>query len=234
MIILGDYLEELKKIEDKSIDFIFIDPPYGVTANKWDNIISFDQMWKEFNRISQENAVTAIFSAQPFTTKLIHSNIDKFKYCWYWRKNQGTNFFHAQRMPIRKMEDICIFGGKTYYPQITDGHVPTNSAKGKSYGKTYHGINKREYKGGITTRYPDNILTFNCVDNYSRLHSSQKPLDLCEYIIKTYTKENDTVLDCFAGSGTTLLAAKNTNRKYIGIDNNLEFINIIKNRLNNE
>jgi site-specific DNA-methyltransferase (adenine-specific) len=106
----GDCLELLSKVPDKSVDFFLIDPPYGLTAPKWDQIVSFEELWKEFNRIGKKNSVAAIFGSQPFTTKVITSNIKKFKYCWYWNKNQGTNFFHAKRMPIRKVEEICIFG----------------------------------------------------------------------------------------------------------------------------
>lgn len=230
-IILGNCIDKLKNIEDKSVNFICIDPPYGITAPEWDIIVPFDYLWNEFNRIGKLNSMIAIFASQPFTTQVISSNIQKFKYCWYWKKNQGTNFFHAKRMPIRKIEEICIFGGKIYYPQITDGHIPTNSAKGCSNGKAYFGTNTRDYEGGKTTRYPTNILEFKCVDNYSRLHSSQKPLDLVEYLIKTYTLEHDVVLDCFAGSGTTLIASKNLNRQFIGIEKEESYYNIILKRL---
>lgn len=227
----GDCLELMKNIPDKSIDFICIDPPYGLTAPKWDSIVSFDSLWTQFDRIGKSECIIAIFGCQPFTTKVISSNIDKFKYCWYWNKNQGTNFFHAKRMPIRKVEEISIFGGKTYNPQITDGHIPTNSAKGCSTGKVYYGTNKRNTEGGKTTRFPDNILNFKCVDNYSRIHSSQKPIDLLEYLIKTYTNENDLILDCFAGSGTTLLAAKNLNRQFIGIEKEKEYYDLCVKRV---
>jgi DNA modification methylase len=230
-ILHGDCLELMKDIPDGSVDFICIDPPYGMTAPKWDSIVSFDSLWSEFNRIGKKDYITAIFGSQPFTTMVINSNIKNFKYCWYWNKNQGTNFFHAKRMPIRKVEEVCIFGGKKYNPQITDGHIPTNSAKGCSNGKAYHGVNTRDYEGGKTTRFPDNILNFKCVDNYSRQHSSQKPLDLVEYLINTYSDENDIVLDCFAGSGTTLLAAKNLNRQFIGIEKEEEYYNICLERL---
>jgi len=227
----GDCLELMKNIPDKSVDFVFIDPPFGLTAPKWDSIVSFDSLWSEFNRIGKNGYITAIFGCQPFTTKVISSNINNFKYCWYWNKNQGTNFFHAKRMPIRKVEEISIFGGRLYYPQISEGHVPTNSAKGCSNGKTYHGKNIRNYTGGKTTRFPDNILNFKCVDNYSRAHSSQKPVELLEYLIKTYTKEQDVVLDCFAGSGSTLIAARNLNRQFIGIEKEKEYYNICVDRL---
>jgi DNA modification methylase len=228
---LGDCLELLKKIPDKSIQFICIDPPYGITASKWDSIVSFESLWIEFDRVGIEGYVTAIFGCQPFTTKVISSNMQEFKYCWYWIKNQGTNFFHAKRMPIRKVEEISIFGGKTYNAQITDGHIPTNSAKGCYNGKVYHGTNTRDYEGGKTTRYPDNILKFKCVDNYSRVHANQKPVELLEYLINTYSNVNDIILDCFAGSGSTLVAAKNLNRQYIGIEKEKEFYDICLERL---
>lgn len=230
-IIFGDCFECLDSVDDCSVDLIFTDPPYGSTAQEWDKEVNFEFLWKKFKRILKKDSVIAIFSAQPFTTKLINSNIDDFKYCWYWVKNQATNFFHAKRMPMRKIEEICIFGGKRYYPQITDGHIPTNSAKGCSNGQVYYGKNKRDYVGGKTTRMPNNILDFKCVDNYSRKHPNQKPLDLCEYIVKTYTQENDVVLDCFAGSGSIGIAAKNCGRRFIMIENNSFYQETIKSRL---
>jgi len=223
---LGDCLEVMKTIEDNSIDFICCDLPYGLTAPKWDEHIDMVELWKQYNRIIKKDGTIALFASQPFTTKIISSNEKDFRYCWYWLKNQGTNFFHAKRMPIRKVEEICIFKKGKYYPQITDGHIPTNSAKGCSNGKAYHGTNTRDYEGGKTTRFPTNILDFKCVDNYSRLHSSEKPIDLLEYLIKTYTDETDMVLDNTFGSCTTGIACINTNRNFIGIENNKEYFNI--------
>jgi len=228
----NDCFETLSKLADKSIDFVFIDPPYGITAPKWDKVVDFEKLWKELHRVLKKDRVIAVFGSQPFTTHLIHSNIKNYKYSWYWIKNQGTNFFHAKRMPIRKVEEICIFGGKKYNPQITDGHEPTNSAKGCSNGQAYHGTKTRDYEGGKTTRFPTNILEYKCVDNYSREHSSQKPVDLCEYIIKTYTDENDTVLDCFSGSGTVGEACLRTNRNAILSDIDVGYYEITRKRLN--
>ena len=222
----GDTIEQMKLIPDKSIDFICCDLPYGLTAPKWDEHIDMVELWKQYNRIIKKDGTIALFASQPFTTKIISSNEKDFRYCWYWLKNQGTNFFHAKRMPIRKVEEICIFKKGKYYPQITDGHIPTNSAKSCSNGKAYHGTNTRDYKGGKTTRFPTNILDFKCVDNYSRLHSSEKPIDLLDYLIKTYTDETDMVLDNTFGSCTTGIACINTNRNFIGIENNKEYFNI--------
>ena len=134
-------------------------------------------------------------------------------------------------MPIRKVEEICVFYKGYYNYQKSTGHIPTNSAKGCSNGKAYHGSNKRDYEGGSTERYPTNILEFNCVDNYSRVHPSQKPVDLLEYLIKTYTNEGDTVLDFTAGSFSTGVACKNLNRKFIGIEMDEHYFEIGKNRL---
>ena len=227
----GDCLDLMNNIQDKSIDLILCDPPYGITAPRWDELINFDKLWAHYNRIIKNSGTIAIFSSQPFTTSLISSNIDDFRYCWYWIKNQGTNFFHAKRMPIRKVEEICIFKKGIYNPQITDGHIPTNSAKGFSNGNAYHGENKRNYEGGKTTRYPTNVLEFKCVDNYSRVHSSQKPVELLEYLIKTYTNEGETVLDNTMGSGSTGVACVNTNRDFIGIELNEDYFNIAKERI---
>ena len=231
---LGDSIEQMKLIDDKSIDFILCDLPYGMTAPRWDKIINSVELWKQYNRIIKKDGTIALFASQPFTTKLISSNEKDYRYSWYWLKNQGTNFFHAKRMPIRKIEEICIFKKGKYYPQITDGHVPTNSAKGCSNGKTYHGTNTRNYDGGQTTRFPTNILEFKCVDNYSRLHSSEKPVDLLEYLIKTYTDEGDIVLDNTMGSGSTGEASINTNRKFIGIESDKDIFDIAFNRLKNK
>ena len=233
MILLkGDCLVEMDKIPDGSVDAIICDLPYGTTAPEWDVNISMESLWQNYNRIISHEGTIALFSAYPFTYKLISSNEKDFRYVWYWIKNQGTNFFHAKFMPIRKVEEICIFKKGKYYPQITDGHIPTNSAKGCSNGKTYHGTNKRNYEGGKTTRYPTNILEYKCVDNYSRLHSSQKPVALIEYLIETYTNETETVLDNTMGSGTTGVACVNSNRKFIGIEMDAKYFEIAKKRIN--
>ena len=202
-----------------------------MTAPKWDEHIDMVELWKQYNRIIKKNGTIALFASQPFTTKIISSNENDFRYCWYWLKNQGTNFFHAKRMPIRKIEEICIFKKGKYYPQITDGHIPTNSAKGCSNGTAYHGTNTRDYEGGKTTRFPTNILEFKCVDNYSRLHSSEKPVDLLEYLIKTYTNEGETVLDNTFGSCSTGIACLNTNRKFIGMEMDDKYFDIAQKRI---
>jgi len=230
-VINGDCLEVMKNIPDKSVDFILCDLPFGVTANKWDSVLNHVELWKQYNRIIKDDGSIALFASQPFTTKLISSNEKDFKYCWYWIKNQATNFFHAKRMPTRKVEEICIFKNGSYYPQMSTGHIPTNSAKCCSNGNTYHGKNTRNYEGGKTERFPTNVLEYKCVDNYNRLHSSQKPVDLLEYLIKTYTKEGCIVLDNCSGSSSTAIAAINTNRNYIMIEKDEKFVDISNDRI---
>jgi len=230
-LMLGDCLERMKEIESSSVDFICCDLPYGITAPKWDEHIDILELWGQYNRIIAKNGTVALFASQPFTTKVIESNEKEFKYCWYWLKNQGTNFFHAKRMPIRKVEEICIFKKGKYLPQKSSGHMPTNSAKGCSNGKAYHGTNTRDYEGGATTRFPTNVLEFKCVDNYSRLHSSEKPVNLVEYLIRTYTEEGDVVMDNCMGSGTTGVACKNLNRNFIGIEKDEKYFKIAQERI---
>lgn len=230
-VICGDCLEVIKHIPDNSIDFVLCDLPFGITAPSWDKNIDMNVLWVQYKRIVKKIGTIVLFASQPFTTKLISSNYKNFRYCWYWAKNQGTNFFHAKHMPIRKIEEICVFGKGKYNPQISEGHIPTNSAKGCSNGKAYFGANKRNYNGGKTTRFPTNILEFKCVDNYSRKHSAQKPVDLCEYLIKTYTDEGDLVLDNCCGSGSTLVASKRTSRNFIGIEKNKSYCDVAEERL---
>lgn len=229
----GDWRSVIEGIPSGSIDLVLTDPPYNVTASEWDRDFDIGLFWKHLRRIGSSTCTYAIFSAQPFTTRLISSNLKEFKYCWYWIKNQGTNFFHAKRMPIRKVEEICVFykNKNTYNPQMSEGHVPTNSAIGSHPGRVYYGRNKRNYAGGSTQRFPTNVLEYNCVDNYSRVHPNEKPVELLSFLINTYTDKGDVVFDPFSGSGSTLVAARNLNRKYIGVELMEEYVKVIHNRL---
>jgi site-specific DNA-methyltransferase (adenine-specific) len=235
-LLLGDYKNVSHLIESGSVKLLFTDPPYKMTAQHWDVDIDLNFFWKESDRILEKNGNNVIFSSQPYTTELISSNQKKYRYSWYWIKNQATNFFHAKRMPLRRVEELCVFGNsKSFYnPVMSEGNTPTNSAKGCSNGVVYHGKNKRNYEGGVTSRYPSNVLEFKCVDNYSRKHPNQKPVDLCEYIIKTYTEENDLVVDFFAGVGSVAVAAKKLNRRCISVEKNIEYFNIMKERIEND
>lgn len=190
-------------------------------------------MWEQLKRVIKSNGAIVMTASQPFTTILIASNMEMFKYCWVWEKNFSTNFLHAKRQPLRKTEDVIVWFPKSsfYYPIKTEGHKPTQSAKGASNGVLWHGKNVRNYEGGDTTRYPNNILRFNAHDPKTRKHPTQKPVALMEYLIKTYTNEGETVLDFACGSGTTGVAAKNLNRSFIGIELDEGYFNIAKERI---
>lgn len=189
-------------------------------------------MWEQLKRIVKQKSTVTMMASQPFTTTLIHSNLKEFKYNWVWYKNLPTNFPNAKRRPLTKHEDVCIwqFGGRQYYnPQKTTGHPPTNSAKGCSQGSIYHGDNVRNYEGGDTTRFPTTVIDF--IKCERGLHPTQKPVALMEYLIKIYTNEGDTVLDFAAGSGTTGVACKNLNRKFIGIEMDEGYYNVASKRI---
>lgn len=228
----GDCLERMLEIPDGSIDMILTDPPYGTTACKWDSVIPLEPMWKQLKRIIKKNGAIVLFGAEPFSSTLRISNKD-YKYDWIWEKNTGTNFLHAKRMPIRFTENIHVFieGSSWYYPQKTTGHAPTNSGVGRNTGNVYSGNSKVNYKGGDTTRFPKNIIEFKSVNNYKRIHPTEKPVDMMEYLIKTYTNESETVVDFTMGSSTTAIASLNTNRNFIGIEKDENYFNIGVNRV---
>lgn len=232
-----DCIKGMRSIEDKSIDLILTDLPFGVTECEWDNLIPFPQLWEQYNRVIKDNGAIVLFSIQPFTTKLIHSNLKNFRYCWYWKKNNVTGFTFARYQPMRCIEDICVFYKRmpTYNPQGLKKIEKPNTRQHKDTGKdnvykwrTLTKPYKQKY-----TNYPVHLLQFTneAASNKNRLHPTQKPLALCEYLIKTYTNEGETVLDSCAGSGTTLLAAKRTGRKYIGFEADEKYYNISVARL---
>jgi len=223
-----DCLEGMKYIDDKSIDMILCDLPYGTTACKWDTIIPLDVLWREYERIIKDNGAIVLTASQPFTTMLINSNIKLFKYCWVWEKEQGVNFLMAKKQPLKVHEDICVFYKKqcTYNPQMTMGK-PYISGKGDS-GEVTGKVKKIQTKN-TGTRYPKSIIRFN---RERGLHPTQKPVALFKYLIKTYTNESDLVLDNCMGSGTTAIACINTNRNYLGFELNKEYYEIAKNRIN--
>ena len=232
-IICIDWDDFLPTLSGESIDLIFCDLPYGVSASAWDKPVELTSLFAQYRRIIKDNGAILLFANQSFSIDLINAARDIFRYSWYWEKNQGTNFFHARRMPIRKIEQILVFykNQPTYNPQMTEGHEATNSGKGSSPGRVYHGAATRDYAGGVTTRFPVDILRFNCVDNYSRLHPNQKPVDLCEYLIATYTSPEELVLDNACGAGSVLLAAQNTGRGFLGVDSNYDYCKMAGERL---
>jgi site-specific DNA-methyltransferase (adenine-specific) len=235
MIYNDDCLKVLPTIQDNSIDLVLTDPPYGTTECKWDSIIPFEPMWKELKRISKENSAIVLFGKEPFSSHLRLSNLDCFKQDLIWLKTRPSNVFNAKKMFMNWHETISIFYNKlpTYNPQFEQGkpYKKINYLQNRStgiYGKTGEKENYQHDNKG--TRYPKTILEFSNPNNNS-LHPTQKPIALLEYLIKTYTNEGDTVLDFTMGSGSTGVAAKNTNRKFIGIEMDKNYFDIAKNRI---
>ena len=235
-IILGDCLVEMQKISDKSIDFICTDLPYGSTACAWDIIIPFDKLWFQYNRIIKNNGAICLFGQEPFSSYLRISNINNYKYDWYWEKERLTNIFQVKRRPGKVVETISVFYKEQclYNPQKTihTGPLRSNKIKDGKLGKLVDNNGKAptEYKDN-GTRNPIEVLRFKRDILTSNLHPTQKPLALLEHLIKTYTNEGEIVLDSCAGSGTTLLAAKNLNRQYIGMERDEKYYNVCLERL---
>ena len=223
---LGDCLEVMKNIPSQSIDMILCDLPYGTTWAKWDNLLNFDELWKQYNRIIKNNGAIVLFSTQPFTTKLIESNIKKYKYTWYWIKNIKGNYLNAKRQPLRQLEEINVFNKHNYYPQGIQEYNKI-SKRGSNAKTTLNNYDNEWFQE--KTGYPSNILYYNLdADKY---HPTQKPVDLLEYLIKTYTLENEIVLDNCMGSGSTGVACMNINRKFIGIELDEKYFDISINRI---
>lgn len=224
----------MTKIPDNSVDMILCDPPYGMTDCKWDKTLPFEDLWAQYNRVIKDNGAVVIFSAQPFTTALIHSNMRDFRYCWYWLKAQATGFTYARYQPMRRVEDICVFYRKkpVYNPQglvaIADGAAKKRQRKAPSREAIYKMSTLQNEYTPRFTNWPKNVLEFG---SERGLHPTQKPVALLEYLIKTYTNEGDTVLDNCMGSGSTGVAAKRTGRHFIGIELSEHYFNIAKSRI---
>ena len=234
----GDCLELMKNIPDVSVDLILTDPPYGTTACKWDSVIPLSEMWEQLKRIIKPNGAIVLFGSQPFTSKLICSNIKMFKYEWIWEKDGGSNFATTKYQPMKEHENILVFSkSKTNYYQQKQERI--GGRKGKISKTKDSGRNNSVYgsqKGGLEfevseLRCPRSIQRFN---RERGLHPTQKPVALLEYLIKTYTQENETVLDFTMGSGSTGVAAKNTNRSFIGIELDENYFQIAKERIEND
>ena len=232
-IYLGDCLELMPKhVEDKSIDMIFCDLPYGTTRNKWDSVIPLGELWSEYNRVIKDNGAIVLFAQTPFDKVLGSSNLKMLKYELVWEKNRPTGHLNAKKMPMKAHENILVFYKKlpTYNPQMTEGHKPLIPTHGKQNKQTNYGlfdvkVSERQKKGGQTNRYPRSVLKFNVLPN-GNLHPTQKPLGLIEYMIKTYTNEGDLILDNTCGSGTTGLGAKNLGRNYIMMEQDPKYYEI--------
>lgn len=229
----GDCLVHMNKIAEKSIDMILCDLPYGTTKNKWDTVISFDELWKQYNRIIKNNGAIVLFSSQPFTTKLISSNMKDFRYCLVWEKNKFSDFLNAKRKPMKTNEDMCIFYKKqpTYNPQYTYSTPYTRWNTQNAVDKqTNYGGHKQNVSKSDGKRLPTTVLKFNRVERPD--HPTEKPIDLLEWLIKTYSNENELILDNCMGVGSTGVAAKNTNRRFIGIEKDPEYFKKAQNKIN--
>lgn len=226
----GDCLELMKDIDDKSIDMILCDLPYGTTACKWDSVIPFEPLWEQYKRIIKDNGAIVLFGSEPFSTALRQSNLKMFKYDWIWEKEQGANFMLCKCQPYKVHEIISVFSKKrhVYHPQMTEGK-PYISGKGTSGEITGNVVKVQKKNKG--TRYPRSVQKFNTDKNRGSLHPTQKPVALLEYLIKTYTNEGDIVLDNCMGSGSTGVACVNTGRKFIGIELEEKYFNIAKERI---
>jgi DNA modification methylase len=213
-----DCLEGMKRIPDGSVDMILCDLPYGTTACKWDIVIPFDKLWEQYNRIIKDNRAIVLFGSEPFSSYLRLSNIKNYKYDWTWNKKIPSGMSYARFQPMRQTENVSVFyiGKAIYNPQMIKRDMPIKGG-GMSKGETTNNQKLKPLHKVYDYKNPINILTFDKVRKNS-LHPTQKPVPLLEYLIKTYTNENMTVLDNCMGSGTTAIACINTGRNYIGFE----------------
>lgn len=229
-----DCLIAMEKIDSKSVDLILCDLPYGVTKNKWDVIIPFDKLWEHYNRIIKDNGAIILFGSQPFTTLLIYSNMKYFRYSLVWEKNKFSDFLNAKRKPMKTNEDICIFYKKqpTYNIQYTYGEPYTRWNTQSAVDKqSNYGSHKQNISISDGKRLPTTVLKFNRVERPQ--HPTQKPVELLKWLIVTYSNDNEVVLDNCMGVGSTGIAARLTNRRFIGIEINTNYFNIAKGELFN-
>lgn len=231
----GDCLEVMKQIPDKSVDMILCDLPYGTTACKWDTVIPFDKMWEQYKRIIKDNGAIVLFGQEPFSSMLRMSNRKMYRYDWIWQKSKYSNFLCLKKQPAKNFENICVFYKKQpiYNPQMLFGKPYIDKrTKNRTVGRQQkYGTKTCDVIINNGTRYPNCTISF-ANGNNKTLHPTQKPVALCEYLIKTYTNEGDTVLDNCMGSGTTGVACKNLGRGFIGIEIDPTYYKIAENRIN--
>lgn len=227
----GDCLELMKQIPDKSIDAIITDPPYGTTACKWDSVIPFDLMWTELNRIIKPNGAIVLFGSEPFSSALRISNIKHYKYDWIWDKKIPSGMSYARHQPMRQHECVSIFcNGKTLYnAQLTLRDKPIKSG-GMTKGETTNNSKLKPLNKNYNYKQPTSLIKFDKIRKGS-IHPTQKPVALLEYLAKTYTNENETILDFTMGSGTTGVACINTSRKFIGIERDTHYFEVARKRI---
>lgn len=230
----GDCLERMKEIPDCSVDMVLADPPYGTTACKWDSIIPLEPMWEHLKRVIKPNGAIVMTASQPFTTTLIASNMNMFKYCWFWKKSRPSGHLNAKKMPLRDIEEICVFYKNlpTYKPQGLHDCTfeKVNTEKRRKNGSVYSGCKIKNIHIQTKTGYPRQVLDIPSAHNVGT-HPTQKPVALMEYLILTYTNEGDTVLDFTMGSGTTGVACIKTERKFIGIEMDGHYFDVASKRI---
>ena len=227
-----DCLKVMREIPNKSVDMILCDLPYGITACKWDTVIPFEPLWDNYKRIIKDNGAIVLFATQPFSTSLVNSHLRGFKHEWIWRKERGVGFQVAKYRPMQEHEHILVFTRKgekvNYYPLMEEREKPIKS-KGCGYSESSPISNISPQNYVYTHKYPTSIKMFK--RDKDKLHPTQKPVALLEYLIKTYTNEGDVVLDNCMGSGSTGVACKNTDRNFIGIELDEKYFNIAINRI---
>lgn len=237
----GDCLDIMKNIADNSVDCVLCDPPYGTTPIEWDNILDFNLLWEQYNRILKYNGVVLLFGQEPFSTYVRMSNIKDYKYDWYWEKERITNVFQVKNRPGKTVENIMVFYKVqcTYNPQKTEhiGKKVTNKiGENARWSVTQSGYNQTtkptEYNDD-GTRYPTQVLRINRDNPRERLHPTQKPIEVLSYLLETYTNKGDLVLDNCMGSGSTGVACKLLDRNFIGIELDKDYFDIAENRINN-
>ena len=235
-LIKGDCLIEMQNIPDKSIDMICADLPYGTTACKWDVVIPFEPLWAQYKRIIKDNGAIVLMCGEPFTSQLINSNLHMFKYKWIWDKKFAGNFVTANKRPLNTFEEIVVFYNNqpTYNPQKTKRDKPIISGKRchpRNRTGTEENVTYKAEKKTYDDKHPTTIISIPRQIGKGTSHPTEKPIELMEYLIKTYTNEGETVLDNTCGSGSTGVAAVNTNRNFIGIEMDDKYFEIAKNRI---
>lgn len=234
LLINDDCLFGMNLLAAKSVDMVLCDLPFATTKHVWDKMIDLSELWKHWKRVCKPTAAIVLFAVQPFTTQLINSNPKGYKYSWVWNKHESGNFAVAKKMPLTITEEILVFsllGRKVeYFPQMAKGEMRTKGGKNsKKNGSGFGGLANISYTSDMY--YPKNLLDFPSVPRKQRLHPSQKPTALLQYLIRTYTQTGDTVLDCAMGSGSTGLAARNEQRNFVGIEKDRQFFEIAESRL---
>ena len=234
-IINADCFDVFPHIPTGSVDMIFCDLPYGTTRSPWDSVLPFERLWPEYERIIKDNGAIVLFAKAPFDKALAASNMRLFRYEWIWEKNKATGHLNKSLMPLQAHENILVFykSPPTYNAQMSQGHKPMNAATNNHKSSVYGGGIPWSNEAGKTERYPRSVLYYPVVNNDDpeRIHPNQKPANLCEYLIRTYTNEGETVLDNCGGSCTTAIAAARCNRNYIVIEKDSGYAAAGRNRI---